>query len=136
MNSAIEILDTIAAAGGQLWLVDGEKLRYRLPESLRPLVSTLRERKPELVELLAARPMMPPGTRLLSYAPVTSPVRLSQSETVIDTGKFIESTLRQVDARLHGKDWLAGNWPLSELLARLAAVGCVVELENGKAMLQ
>jgi hypothetical protein len=34
----MEILETINAAGGQLWLVDGERLRYRLPENLAPLV--------------------------------------------------------------------------------------------------
>jgi len=132
---AIEIIETVSASGGQLWL-EGDKVHARLPESLRPLVSVIREHKPEIVELLAQRPIMPLGVRLLSYAPVTAPFRLSRCETVMDTGRFIQSTLRQVDARLHGKDFLAGCWPLSELLARLAVVGCHVALEDRKAMLQ
>jgi hypothetical protein len=132
---AIEILETVSAAGGQLWL-EGDKVRARLPESLRPLVSIIREHKPELVKLLAQRPVMPSGVRLLSYAPVTAPFRLSQSETVLDTRVFIQSTLRQVDARLHNRNFLAGCWPLSELIARLAYVGCRVALEERKAMLQ
>lgn len=135
MMQAIEILDTVSASGGMLWL-EGDKVRARLPESLRPLVSMIRARKPEIVELLAQRPAMPAGVRLLAYLPVAAPVRLSQAETVIDCGKFIQSTLRQVDARLHGKNWLAGNLPLSGLVERLAAVGCVIELADRKAMLQ
>lgn len=130
-----EILDTISAAGGQLWL-EGDKIRARLPESLRPFVSVIREHKPEIVELLAQWPVMPRGVRLLSYLPATAPVKVSPSETVIDTGRFIQSTLRQVDARLHNRNFLAGCWTLSELLARLASVGCRVALEDWKAILQ
>ena len=83
----------------------------------------------------AQRPLMPAGVRLLSYAPVTHPVRLSDWETVLDNQKFIESTLRQLDARLHGKHWVAGNWTLSALVDRMAAAGCLVELVDGNAML-
>ena len=132
---AIEILDTVSAAGGQLWL-EGDNVRARLPESLRPLVSVIRERKPEIIELLGQRPVMPLGVRMLRYELMTAPVKLSRAETVIDTGRFIQSTLRQVDARLHDRHFLAGNWTLSELLARLAAVGCHVALDDSKAMLQ
>ncbi|MHB1674250.1 MAG: hypothetical protein ACYCSP_08375 [Acidobacteriaceae bacterium] len=135
MMQAIEILDTVSAAGGQLWL-KGDRVCARLPESLRPLVSVIRERKPELIDLLTQRPVMPSGVRLLSYAPVTAPFRLSRCETVMDTGRFIQSTLRLVDARLHDRHFLAGNWTLSELLARLTAVGCHVALDDRKTMLQ
>ena len=136
MNSAMEILETISASGGQLWLVDGEKLRYCLPARLGPMLGTMREHKAEIIELLAQQPVMPPDVRLVRYAPVTAPVQLSRCEKVVDPRRFIVATLAQVDARLHDKDWLAGNWPLSELLARLAAVGCHVALEDGKVMLQ
>jgi hypothetical protein len=78
------------------------------------------------------RPLMPAGVRLLSYAPVTPSVRLSAWETVVDSQRFIESTLRQLDARLHGKHWLAGNWTLSGLVDRMAAAGCLVELVDAK----
>ncbi|MGC1361018.1 MAG: hypothetical protein WA826_07580 [Silvibacterium sp.] len=87
-------------------------------------------------EDFARRPAMPSGVRLGSYAPATPPVKLSQCETVTDTGKFIQSTLRQVDARLHNQNFLAGNWTLSELLARLAACGCRVALDDPLKALQ
>lgn len=132
---AAEILDTISAAGGLLWL-EGDRVRARLPESLRPLVDAIRERKPEIIELLGQRPTMPVRVRLVAYAPVQAPVRVSPSETVIDTGKFIESTLQQIESRLYGKNWLSGNLPLSGLVERLALVGCVVELTDKKIMLQ
>lgn len=137
MNSAIEIFDTISAHGGQLWLVDGDRLRYRLPENLKPMVDVLREFKPQIVELLSQRPAMPVGVRLVSYVPITTPVRISQCETVMDIGRFVQSTLRQLAARLNGESgWRYGWRSLSELLARLAAVGCIVALDNEKAMLQ
>ena len=136
MNSAIEILDTVSAAGGQLWL-EGDKVRARLPESLRPLVRMIRERKPEIVELLAQRPAMPAGVRLVSYAPATPPVKLSRCETVVDTSRFIQSTLQQLGAKLNGEcGWHYGWRSLSELLTRLEAVGCEVALDDPRKALQ
>ena len=136
MNSVIEILDTVSAAGGQLWLADGERLKYRLPANMEPMIDTLRAHKPEIVEALAQRPAMPAGVRLVCYAPAAPPVMLSRCETVVDTEKFIRTTLRQVDARLSGKDWLDGGWGLSGLLTRLEACGCVVALDNPREALQ
>jgi len=133
--TATEILDTVSASGGMLWL-EGDKVRARLPESLRPMVGVLREHKFEIIEILSLRPQMPVDVRLVRYEPMTAPVQLSRSERVVDSEKFVRATLAQIDARLHGKNWLTGNWPLSELLARLEAVGCVVELADRKAMLQ
>ena len=129
-----EIIRTVYAAGGRLWL-EGDKLHARLPEKLRPLVPVIRERKPEIVDLLSQRPAMPAGVRLVRWEPKIAPVELSRCETVVDVDKFIRSTLMQVEARLHGKDWLAG-WTLSTLIDRLAAVGCHVTLDDGKAALQ
>jgi hypothetical protein len=65
--TTLELLETVNAAGGQLWLVDGERLHYRLPESLAPLLETLRERKLDIIEVLAQRPPMPAGVLLLSW---------------------------------------------------------------------
>ena len=132
---ASEIIDKITRAGGRIWLEE-DKVRARLPETLRPLVSLIHSHKPELMAELARRPAMPAGVRLVRYAPVAPPVKLSQCETVVDTEKFIRTMLMQIDARLHDRNFLAGNWPLSELLARLAALGCRVALDNKKAMLQ
>ena len=136
MTSAMEILETINAAGGQLWLVDGERLRYRLPENLAPLLEVIRERKPDIVELLAQRPPMPAGVRLVSWNPKSAPVQVNRYTTVTDTGKFICSTLLQLEAELEGRSWQSGNWGLCGLLERLAAVGCMVALENPRRALQ
>lgn len=130
-----DLLVTVSAAGGQLWL-EGGKLRARLPESLRPMVEVLREHRGEIIELLAQRPAMPAGVRLVSWFPKDAPIQLSRCETVTNTEKFIRSTLRQLEARLSGKDWLAGGWGLSGLLARLEACGCCVALDNPREALQ
>jgi hypothetical protein len=136
VNSASEIIHAVSSAGGQLWLVDDARLRYRLPEILRPMVDVLREHKVEIVELLARRPAMPAGVRLIRWEPKPAPVRLSECETVTDTEKFIRSTLRQLEAALGGRSWQAGNWGLSGLLDRLAVVGCVVVLDDPRRALQ
>ncbi|MGB6112613.1 MAG: hypothetical protein WA430_04290 [Acidobacteriaceae bacterium] len=54
---ADEIIQTVYYAGGQLWL-EGDKVRARLPESLRPLVGVIREHKWEIIELLSQHPQM------------------------------------------------------------------------------
>jgi hypothetical protein len=124
---AAEILETVAAVGGKLW-ADGETLRMRLPESLRPLVEEIRVCKPDIMDLLAKRPAMPPGVRLLQWDLLAPPVQLNRYSTVIDPDKFAERTLEQLGARLWGDDWGAGNWSVSELIARLECVGVLVEL--------
>jgi hypothetical protein len=75
-------------------------------------------------------PEMPDGVVLLQYTPLPPPVQLSRSEAVTDTGVFITSTLRQLDHEFNGRQWLAGNWGISGLIARLAATGCVVALDQ------
>lgn len=81
-------------------------------------------------------PLMPPGVVLVRWEPVPAPVRPSACETVLDTEVFLQSTLRQLGACLRGRTWQAGNWTLAELIDRLAAVGCVVELEDREADVQ
>jgi hypothetical protein len=132
---ANEILRNIESAGGALW-VTGESLGYRIPESESSLVDEIRTCKWELVELLAQRPVMPAGIRLISWSPKDAPVRLSECETVTATEKFIRSTLQQLEAQLSGKGWLAGGWGLSGLLARLEACGCRVALDDPRKELQ
>lgn len=51
-----EIVTTIEASGGSLWR-DGDRLRYRLPESALPLVEELRAKKPDILALLQEREM-------------------------------------------------------------------------------
>ncbi|MGH9604290.1 MAG: hypothetical protein ACRD3N_01200 [Terracidiphilus sp.] len=133
--TAETILETVRQAGGTLWAENG-KLRYRLPAERPDLIPALRELKSEILDLLADRPAMPAGVRLVRWQPVEAPVRLSQCSTITDTDLFIRSTLQQVGARLSGKDWKAGNWSLSALIDRLAAVGCVVALDDPRMALQ
>jgi hypothetical protein len=132
---AIEIMETVAAVGGQLW-ADGETLRMRLPESSRPLVEEIRAWKLDIMDMLEKRPAMPSGVKLIRWKPKNAPVQLSRCETITDVDRFTRSTLLQIEARLHGNSWLAGNWTLSTLLDRLAAVGCHVALDEKKVTLQ
>ncbi len=81
-------------------------------------------------------PAMPTGVKLVRWEPLPAPVQLNRCETVTDTGRFIESTLRQLAARLRGEDWAAGNWGMSQLIGRLEAVGVTVELEDDRRWLQ
>jgi hypothetical protein len=129
------ILETVRQAGGQIW-AKGGKLKYRLPVGRTDVIPLMWELKSELLRLLSDCPAMPPGVRLIRWEPRNAPVQLSRCETVTDVTRFAVSTIAQIDARLRDKHWLAGNWPLSELLARLAAIGCVVELEDRKTILQ
>jgi hypothetical protein len=132
---ASEILRTVENAGGALW-VTGESLGYRIPESESSLLDELRTCKWELLDLLRERPPMPAGVRLVSWEPVSSPVKINRWLTVLDTDKFIRVTLEQIDARLNGIDWKAGNWTLSELIERLDAVGISIALANDRQRLQ
>jgi hypothetical protein len=135
--TAVELIDTVEQAGGLLTVVgDGDRVRARLPESLMPLVTVIREMKPELIELLLQRPAMPAGVRLIRWNPKAAPVRLSECSTVTNVDLFIRSTLMQLEACLNGKPWMGGNWGLSRLLERLEAVGCLVALENPRRALQ
>jgi hypothetical protein len=101
-----------------------------------PVMEDLREQRGEIIELLAHRPVMPAGVRLVSWFPKAAPVKLSRCETVTDTEKFIRTTLMQLAARLSGKKWLDGGWGLSGLLARLEACGCRVALVDSLKVLQ
>jgi hypothetical protein len=80
-------------------------------------------------------PAMPPGVKLVRWGPLPTPVQINRCEIVTDTRKFIESTLRQLAARLRGEDWAAGNWGMSELIGRLEAVGVTVELQDDRRWL-
>lgn len=132
---ASEILRTVENAGGELW-VAGESLGYRLPETAISLVDELRTCKWELLDLLRERPSMPAGVSLVRWEPAPAPVKVNRWMAVLDTDRFIRVTLDQIDARLNGVDWKAGNWTLSELLERLEAVGVTVALKKDPERLQ
>jgi len=76
---------------------------------------------------------MPPGVRLLRWEPKNPPIAIIRMGIVGNVHKFVAATLLQLRARLVGKDSLAGNWSLRELVDRLEQVGVVVEIESTKS---
>lgn len=74
---------------------------------------------------------MPAGVRLVRWEPKDPPVAIVRMGIVNDVDKFIGTTLRELRARLEGKDFLAGNWSLRELIERLEQVGVEIEIDAG-----
>jgi hypothetical protein len=133
--NAPETLEAIENVGGSLKL-NGERIQYVLPDSAVWLVLELKHNREELIGLLrkrAAPPQMPPGVRLLKWEPKTPPVAIVRMGIVSNVDKFVDATLRQVRARLEGKDFLAGNWSLRELVDRLEQVGVLVSIEASQS---
>jgi hypothetical protein len=129
---APEVLEAVQSAGGTLTLKD-QRIQYVVPESAVWLVSEIKEHREELVAMLRAQetPLpMPPGVRLLKWAPRTPPIAIVRTGIVTNAHTFIAATLSQLEARLEGKDFLAGNWSLRELLDRLDQVGVQVQVET------
>jgi len=129
VSAAQRLIEIVEANGGR-FMVDGDRLGIVPATAAALVMEELRRHKAELIAEIARRPAMPRGVRLMRWEPRDAPVRLSECETVTNVDLFIRSTLRQVEARLQGRHWLAGNWTLSTLLDRLVVVGCIVELEN------
>ena len=134
--TAVEVLQAVEKAGGSLALNRGH-IKYAIPRPATWLVSELRQRRGEIVVLLQQRtalPPMPPGVRLVRWAPKEPPVLLQQCSVVIDVEKFISATLAQLRARLEGRDFLAGNWRQRELIERLEQVGVEVEVNDDQEL--
>ena len=136
MTSAAAIVAEAESVGIRLRLVDG-KIKAAFPADLRlrlaPLLERLRANRNEVAELLKKRsdiPPMPPGVRLVAWEPKQPPVILTRLSVVIAVPLFIRSTLEQLEDALAGKQWLAGNWSVAELIDRLSQVGVVVLLEQ------
>jgi hypothetical protein len=130
--NAPELLEAVQSLGGALTL-SGERIQYTLPDSAVWLIPKLKQNRQELVGLLRERvtpPPMPLGVRLLKWEPKTPPVAIVRMGVVTHVDTFIDTTLRQFRARLDGKDFLAGNWSLRELVDRLEQVGVVVSVDS------
>lgn len=128
--TAAELVSTIEASGGLL-TVNGNRLRYELPEEAAPLLPELRAHRDAVLRFLRERsrvPAMPSGVRLVSWQPKAPPVILTSYSVVIDIEKFIEYTLEQLGHALKGENWLAANWTVRELMERLEQAGVVVEV--------
>jgi len=135
MNSVLGLIQVVESAGGR-FMVDNGRLGIVPATAAKPVMEELRQHKSELMAELSHRPAMPAGVQLISWSPKAAPVQLSKCSTVTDTENFIHSTLRQLEAQLSGKHWIAGGWGLSGLLARLEACGCVVALDDPNRALQ
>jgi hypothetical protein len=132
MTCAETIVQRIEVAGGVLAL-NGDHVRFRLPQDSAELLADLREHKHEIVLLLKKReeiPVVPPGMRVVRWEPKTAPVILTRFSVVTDVTKFISATLRELAAALAGKRWLAGNWSAGELVDRLEQCGVLVQIEG------
>jgi hypothetical protein len=129
---APEVLEAVQSAGGSL-VVRGERIGYVLPDSATWLIREIVNHKKALIELLNkenSAPVMPAGVRLVRWAPKEPPIAIVRIGIVTDVHKFITATLLQLEARLEGKKFLAGNWSLTELVDRLDQVGVELEMES------
>jgi hypothetical protein len=125
---ATELVEQIKSAGGSL-VLDGDRIRYEIPERAASLVPVLHANREEVRRLLqASMPEMPAGVRLISWNPKRAPVVLTRCSVVSDTELFVRHTLGQLSAALAGNHWVAGNWSVRELIERLEQVGVKVEL--------
>jgi hypothetical protein len=130
--NAPELLEAVQNLGGSLTL-SGERIQYALPDSELWLVHELQQHRQELIGLLKEErmpPPMPPGVRLLKWQPKDPPIAIVHMGIVSNVDKFVAATLLQLRARLEGKDSLAGNWSLRELVDRLEQVGVAVGIES------
>jgi hypothetical protein len=136
--NAPEVLEAVQNAGGSL-TISGGRIRYALPDSALWLVTELKQHREELIGLLREEgtpPPMPPGVRLLKWQPKDPPIAIVHMGIVSNVPKFVAATLLQLRARLEGKDSLAGNWSLRELVDRLEQVGVAVEIESTSICLE
>jgi len=130
--NASKVLEAVNGAGGSLELC-GDRIRYVLPDSAKWLVKQITRHKEDLIDILrkeAPVSTMPPGVRLMKWAPKEPPIAIVRMGVVTDVHKFIAATLLQVKARLQGKDFLAGSWSLRDLIDRLEQVGVEVAIER------
>ena len=67
---------------------------------------------------------------LLQWAPKPPPVAIESWSVVNDVPQFIQTTLGQLQAAMAGKNWLAGNRSVRELVERLEQVGVEVSVEE------
>ncbi len=130
--TAAEVLHAVERAGGSLAL-NGGQIKYTIPKSAVWLVSELKQHREALIGLLKEEgtpPPMPPGVRLLRWEPKNPPIAIVHMGIVGNVHKFVAATLLQLQACLEGKDFLAGNWSLRELVDRLEQVGIAVQIER------
>ena|SRR5258708_7130693 len=127
MTFAESVIERIEVAGGVLAL-NGERIRYQLPEDVAGLLEELRAHRDEVLLFLRMReriPLMPPGVRLVSWDLKHPPVAIETCAVVTDSALFARSTLEQLRVALaEPRRWV--GWTVPQLIDRLAQVGVVV----------
>lgn len=132
MTTAENVIERIEGAGGML-VLNGDRIRCRVPEDVAHLVEDVRVHKDEILVLLKKReeiPNMPTGVRLLRWQPKPAPVILTHYAVVTNVSRFISTTLLELNAALSGKQWLAGHRTARELVDRLEQCGVLVEINE------
>jgi hypothetical protein len=129
--NAIEVIDAVHEAGGLL-VLNGDRIKYSIPKAAAWLVAEIHRRRDEVSQLLQERalpPAMPPGVRLIKWKLRVPPIAIVEMGIVTDVNRFVAVTLVQLKSCMEGKNFLAGNWSLRELIDRLEQVGVAVEVE-------
>jgi hypothetical protein len=127
-----EVVSAVEEAGGALAL-NGSRIKYAIPKRAAWLVPELQQQREGIVALLqrrAALPPIPAGIRLVRWAPKQPPVVLEHCSVVNDVEKFARYTLEQLGHALEGRNWLAGNWSIRDLVERLEQVGVKVDVNR------
>jgi hypothetical protein len=129
VTELLEIVLRLEVAGGMLTL-DGERIRYSIPSGdteARGLLAELRERKPEVTDLLRARAATPPGVRIIGWNLKEPPIAIEYHAVVTDPAKFARATLGELRQRLTNPKRKYG-WTVPQLIDRLGQVGVKVAL--------
>ena len=128
----------VEAMGIELRLAGG-KVKASIPPDMQsriaPLLERLRENRQQLVDVLSQRDVleMPPGVRLVEWHPKRPPVVIERYSVVNDVVLFAQHTLEELGFALAGRNWLAGNRSVRELVDRLEEVGVKVEVQKSKS---
>lgn len=141
MTKLDQVLSEFESKGGEFTLTENQvNVVYPLDhrEALAPILATLRANRQTVEEIVRERlagvpacpdcPALPPGVRLVRYAPKAPPVAVQPCSIVTDVDKFIRRYLEDLRFRLENPKVYACA-PLDEILAKLAEVG--VELVLG-----
>lgn len=144
MTSEVARAITVFESLGGEFTVDGTRILVEYPPERREVITTtlemLRAHRDEVATAVRERangrpapsdcPGLPPGVRLVRYAPKAPPVVVQPWSIVTDVGKFIHAYLRDLQFRLeHPRGQVCA--PLSDILAKLAEVGVELEIDAG-----
>lgn len=138
--SAAGVLDSVRELGGEL-VLDGNKLRYRLPdcpearevlEQVRrdsaAIKALLRDRESLPPTLEEVKGSLPPGVNLVSYRPKQAPFAVAPVSVVTNAGKFFRAYLRDLAVRMAKPESYAAP-PLADIVGKLADAGLELSLD-------